>query len=605
MGREAGMRLLIVFARAYPGQSALMLAALVLAGAAEGVGLSALLPLLHLAGGPAANGAGSLGGGTGRIVEGLLAAFGLTPSVGTLLVAIVLTFVLKNILVLFSKRQVGYTVAHVATDLRLRLLRSLFATRWEYYLSQPIGALANAMATEADRASSAYLFGATMVAFLIQGGIYSGVAVVVSWRATLAALLAGACVMFVLRRLVKQARRAGRRQTRLLKSLLAYLTDSLQSVKPLKAMGRESLADALLESQTVRLNRALQKKVLSKESLPAFQEPMFVSLIAVGLYVALVRWEMPLTNVIVLAFLLARVLIQLGKVQREYQGMAACDSAYWALEATIRQATGEREVCHGTATPTLEREIRLEGVEFAYGERPVLAGADMVLPAGRLTTLVGPSGAGKTTIADLVTGLLRPGAGEVFIDGVPLSRLDVRQWRRMIGYVPQETVLLHDTIFRNVTLGAPELGGRDVEEALAAAGAWEFVQATPEGIHSTVGERGGKLSGGQRQRIAIARALVHRPKLLILDEATSALDPVSEAVICDALWRLRGKITILAISHQPALMNGADQVYHLDDGRLHLRTECTSSGLDGGFMPGTTPPPGPIDTRPGREAARG
>jgi ATP-binding cassette subfamily C protein len=244
-------------------------------------------------------------------------------------------------------------------------------------------------------------------------------------------------------------------------------------------------------------------------------------------------------------------------------------------------------------------------VEFAYGDRLVLAGADMVLPAGRLTTLVGPSGAGKTTIVDLVTGLLRPGAGEVFVDGVPLSQLDVRQWRRMIGYVPQDTVLLHDTIFRNITLGASELGERDVEEALVSAGAWEFVQATPQGIHSTVGERGGKLSGGQRQRIAIARALVHRPKLLILDEATSALDPVSEAVICDALWRLRGEITILAITHQAALVNGADRVYRLEDKRLHLQRECTSSGVDAGSVRGDNAAPGAIDASPGREAAKG
>jgi len=115
-----------------------------------------------------------------------------------------------------------------------------------------------------------------------------------------------------------------------------------------------------------------------------------------------------------------------------------------------------------------------------------------------------------------------------------LTELDERPWRQMIGYVPQDTVLLHDTICRNVTLGASELGECDVEEALVAAGAWEFVQAMPEGIHSTVGEREGNLSRGQRQCIAIARALVYKPKLLILDEATSALDSVSEAVICDA-----------------------------------------------------------------------
>lgn len=606
LGQGAGMRLLITFARAYPGRSGLMLAALVLAGVAEGVGLSALLPLLQLATETRTGGAATevMGGGTSGFVGDVLAVFGLTSSVGTLLAGIVLTVVLKSVLVLFAKKQVGYTVAHVATELRLRLLRSLFATRWEYYLGQPVGALANAVATEANRASSAYLFGASLAALLIQSAVYSGVAVMVSWRATVAALAAAICVMFLLSFLVKQSRRAGRRQTKLLKSLLVHLTDSLQSVKPLKAMGRESLADALLESTTVKLNRALQKKVLSKEALTAFQEPLFVSLIAVGLYVSLVRRGMPFASVMVLAFLLARVLLQLGKVQREYQGMASCDSAYWSLEATIQEAARAQEICHGTVTPSLQREIRLEGVNFSYGDRPVLAGADMVLPAGRLTTLVGPSGAGKTTIADLVTGLLSPGSGEVFVDGVSLSQLDVRQWRKMIGYVPQDTVLLHDTIFRNVILGASELGEKDVEEALVAAGAWEFVQAMPEGIHNTVGERGGKLSGGQRQRIAIARALVHRPKLLILDEATSALDPVSEAVICDALWRLRGEITILAISHQTALVDGADRVYHLENATLHLRG-CTSSSVDGGSMQGDRPSPSSVDPRPDRETAKG
>ncbi|MBW1849955.1 MAG: ATP-binding cassette domain-containing protein [Deltaproteobacteria bacterium] len=125
----------------------------------------------------------------------------------------------------------------------------------------------------------------------------------------------------------------------------------------------------------------------------------------------------------------------------------------------------------------------------------------------------------------------------------------------MIGYVPQETLLLHDTVKRNVTLGDPELREKDVENALRAAGAWDFVMTLSQGMHSTVGERGGKLSGGQRQRIAIARALVHKPVMLILDEATSGLDPESEESICDTLRQLRGKLTILAISHQPALVN--------------------------------------------------
>ena len=176
---------------------------------------------------------------------------------------------------------------------------------------------------------------------------------------------------------------------------------------------------------------------------------------------------------------------------------------------------------------------------------------------------MGPSGSGKTTVADLIIGLLRPQQGEILIDGLPLEQIDVQKWRRAIGYVPQESWLLHDTVFNNVTLGDPKLKKKDVELALRAAGALEFVQAMPQGINSTVGERGSKISGGQRQRIAIARALVHKPKLLILDEATTALDPENERAICNTLRDLRGSLTILAISHQPAVLKVADQAYRL------------------------------------------
>jgi len=139
--------------------------------------------------------------------------------------------------------------------------------------------------------------------------------------------------------------------------------------------------------------------------------------------------------------------------------------------------------------------------------------------------------------------------------------------------VPQETVLLHDSIFNNVSLGDPEVSEADVVSALQAAEAWAFTEKLPEGVHSNVGERGGRLSGGQRQRIMIARALVHRPSLLILDEATTALDPQSEAAICKTLQKLRGSQTILAISHQPAMLDAADRAYRLQDGHALLEKD--------------------------------
>ena len=203
----------------------------------------------------------------------------------------------------------------------------------------------------------------------------------------------------------------------------------------------------------------------------------------------------------------------------------------------------------------------------------------MDIDAGSLTTLVGPSGTGKTTIVDLTIGLLSPTSGRILLDGRPLQEVDLKQWRNLIGYVPQDTILLHDSVLHNVTLGDPALRVEDAERALHAANAWGFISAMPDGIHTVVGERGGKLSGGQRQRIAIARALVNQPRLLVLDEATSALDRESEEAVCQTMESLKGQLTILAISHNRALVQAADRVYKMQGGGAQLQDTEALSGL--------------------------
>jgi len=310
-----------------------------------------------------------------------------------------------------------------------------------------------------------------------------------------------------------------------------------------------------------------------------------------------VYWRLPLATTMVLAFLLARIVKQVNNVQQQYQEMAVLESAYWSLQETIQKTEQAHETTLGSQVPSLKHGIRLDRVSFAYQEDWVLRNASLTFPSGLFTAIVGPSGAGKTTIVDLVTALLRPQQGEIWVDDLPLEEVDIRRWRGMIGYVPQETVLLHDTVLFNVTLGDPELNEEDAEYALRAAGAWQFVTAMPRGMYSTVGERGGGLSGGERQRIAIARALVRKPKLLILDEPTSAMDRNSEAAICETLQQLSGDYTILAISHQPALLTAADRAYHLQDGEAALvedhSTASKPSEDDSGFggqaaiVPGT------------------
>lgn len=562
---------MLSFFRAYPWHSFIMVLALLFAGIAEGVGLSALLPLISTA---IKNDAGNTADTDSKppneyeqMVIDTMHQFGISPSIGMLLLIIVLGVTLKSLLLLVAKRQVGYTAAQVATDLRLEMLRVMLRSKWEYFIHQPIGRLTNRLATEAQRSSESFVNGATMITYFVQAAIYGGVAIAVSWKATLIALVVGSIIIGISHFLVRMTRRAGRKQTKLLSSLLSRLTDTLQSVKPLKAMSKEHLADKVLAMETTRLNKAFRKQVLSNAALNAAQEEMFAIVIAAGMFIALVKLGMTFSTVTVLAIVLGKMLSQLGKVQKQYQKMVVGESAFWALKGAIEEARHAEEYLGEGASPTLDTSIRLDQASFGYDpERPVLRDINIEIPHGKLTTLTGASGSGKTTVIDLVIGLLKPQSGDILIDNVALNKLDMRAWRHMIGYVPQETLLLHASIAHNVTLGDPELGDEDATQALKDAGAWEFVVKLPEGIHSTVGERGTKLSGGQRQRIIIARALVHKPTLLILDEATSALDPKSEAAISKTMETLRSKLTILAISHQAALVEAADCVYRLENG---------------------------------------
>jgi ATP-binding cassette subfamily C protein len=302
--------------------------------------------------------------------------------------------------------------------------------------------------------------------------------------------------------------------------------------------------------------------------LDAVLTPLTATVIAIGIYVALEKWGMPFASVLVLVILLGRVLGQLSKIQKQYQKLVTMESAFWSLRKSIKQAEKAREISEGTEQPRLESAIRLDRISFAYGDKKVLQEVSLTIPTRSLTTIIGSSGSGKTTLVDLIIGLYKPDTGAVYLDDVPLTRIDLKLWRRKLGYVPQEQLLLHDSILTNVTLGDPQLTEADAEYALKEANAWEFVSELPEGLHSSVGERGTKLSGGQRQRIMIARALVHRPSVLILDEPTSALDPASESLISETLRRLRTDYTILAISHQPALAESADVVYRLQHGQL-------------------------------------
>jgi len=555
-----------IFFKAHGTQPRRVLSCLILAGLFEGIGIASLLPLLSLATGDGGGAASPLS----LAITDALASVGLEPSIGVLLTMIAGGIALKAALLFLAMTYVGYTVAAVATGLRERLIRNLLDVKWRYFIHQPLGGIANAMSVDATRAGQAYLASARVMAYAIQVLAYSIVALLASWKLALLALCLGSLIMGSLHFLVRAMRKAGRKQTERTQDLVSYLTDALGNIKPLKAMDRQATFAVLFNKKVRQLRRALRKQFISRFALESGQEFLAIIFLALGFYLAATYWAVPISELVVVGILFFQITNSLGKVQRYLQKAMQLESPYWNVERMIAEARAAEENREGTRPARFEREIVLDDVSFAYGDAALLEHVDLRIPKGKLVLLRGASGAGKTTITDMILHFISPDSGIVAVDGVPLAEVRIDEWRSRIGYVPQDLVLFHDTVRANVTLGDPRIGDAEVRRALEAAGAWGFVSAQPEGLDAIVGEKGARLSGGQRQRIALARAIAAAPTLLILDEVTSALDPETEQDICERVAALAGEITVLAISHRDIWEEHADRVYEIDHGSARL-----------------------------------
>jgi subfamily B ATP-binding cassette protein MsbA len=251
-----------------------------------------------------------------------------------------------------------------------------------------------------------------------------------------------------------------------------------------------------------------------------------------------------------------------------FTNIQRCEAAAERILEVIDTPIQVEDRPNATAMQSFNDKIEFNNIQFGYSEKVVLDDISFVLPKGKTVALIGPSGVGKSTIADLLPRFYDVQKGSIRIDGVDIRDYKMESLRKHMSFVTQDTTLFNDTIFNNIALGKPDANMEDVVRAAKIANAHDFITQTENGYHTNIGDRGVRLSGGQRQRLSIARAVFKNPEILILDEATSALDTESEKLVQDALINLMRGRTTLVIAHRLSTIKDADEILVLQEGKI-------------------------------------
>lgn len=545
----------------------LALLLMVLVAVTEGVGLLLLLPLLKLVIGGAEESVGPawlqamLGG-----VDG--------PELSVVLMVFVLLVVCRALLLrarelVLNGIQLGFT-----NHLRKRLYHSIGEARWGFLMQQRSARMGHVLSVDIERVGQGTHF---LLELMVMAGLavaYVLVALTLSPIMTAVALGSGGFLVLLLWPQMRRSRDMGAALTLDSQRVYESVSDFLAGLKLARSYRREPQHAQRFSSLVEVMQQRMLGFVRSRATTQAIYQIGAAVVLSLLVYLAVAVLALPGASLLLLVLVFARLLPMLSQMQRSWQHAVHMLPAYAEAKNLLQQCEQQREPPVMASLPPLMHSLQLSGVSYRYpGARKVaLDGVDLRIPVGQITALVGASGAGKSTVADLLLGLLCADQGELRIDEQSLDAAQLPAWRGHVAYVPQEAFLFHESVRNNLLWAVPEASEAALWEALRRAGAEALVAELPQGLDTLLGERGSRLSGGERQRIALARALLLRPQLLLMDEATSALDSANEKQVLETVRELAGEpgkgLSVLLIAHRPASVRMADWLVVLDQGRV-------------------------------------
>ena len=493
--------------------------------------------------------------------------------------AMVVAFICKNLFLFLLQKTMYRFVYKNQFETQEKMLRSFVKRDYEFYLNIETSTIQRIIAADVV---NAYLLILSLLQILSECTVFFMLAIallVVDLKMTL--VIAGLLVvtLVVSKEVSKPIMHSTGKENQDYSSLIyQWLSQTVSGIKEIKILGKEGYFIREYSERGAHYVAAMERLNLFSNAPKLLIETVCIAgMVAYMLVVVLSGRNLTEMMPALSAFAMAavRLMPSASRINNQLTQLAYYEPFFIIFSDNLLEETSEKNTDMSYARESeklpVEKEIVLENITYAYPntEKLIFDRAGMKIPVGSSVGIVGGSGSGKTTIVDILLGLLKVREGKISADGADIME-HYRGWLKNVGYIPQMIFLLDDDIRKNVAFGIPEeeIDEKKLWYALREAQLDEFVKSLPEGVHTGIGERGIRISGGQRQRIGIARALYHDPEVLILDEATSALDNDTEAAIMDSINRFQGRKTLVIIAHRLQTIEKCDMVYRVENGKI-------------------------------------
>ena len=501
-----------------------------------------------------------------RPLQGLSPAVQICVIIGVYLTLVVLKAYLGWLLkIRQSEFQESYSL-----QLRQALYHRVSTAKWEQLAAGKQTDTIDLFTAQCSQVSQGVSMIIALLSSVVTALVSLGIALWLSLPVTVFVLIFGCGFAWTFRHLFRESKHYGDELIRINRAMYSELYSQLRSIKEVRSYGVEKEHSDFF-AEISRSSRDAKLKFLRLQAFPTVLYSIAAAgMIAVIFLVCVLIFRMDTARLMVLVYVFTRLWPVFSGFIHKFTTIQATVPAYEKLTAALESLCEETPALVQTEPLQFEKEIQFRNVSFSYqgSTEPVLHDVSFTLKKGTITALIGRSGAGKTTIADLLLGFLEPSSGEILIDGAALSAAHLPGWRHSLGYIPQNPLILNATVRENLQRFHPTATQPEMEAALKKAYIWDVVENLPQGMDTVLGDGGIRLSGGERQRIVLARVLLGNPRLIVMDEATSAMDYESEMAVRRAIRDLNEQVTILIIAHRLATVRTAKYGLVLENGRI-------------------------------------